>query len=170
MKHWQLFLLMVVPTVWVSPSPLQEVIHLIGIVFYFLWIYALTFLGQEKLISYGLKPMNFNLLKINLIVLFGFMAIAILLPRSNEDNNSIFSYIAPFLSVPLALLYFYLVYAFFYILYYCAKLIAVLELRREVSFSDYGMNILLLSLLSFWIWFLQPRLNKEFAEEKLHIV
>lgn len=72
--------------------------------------------------------------------------------------------------MPLALLYFYLVYAFFYILYYCAKLIAVLELRREVSFSDYGMNILLLSLLSFWIWFLQIRLNKEFAEEKLHIV
>ncbi len=171
MKHWQLFLLMVLPTVWVSPSPLQEVIHLMGIVFYCLWIYGLAFLGQEKLKTYGLKPMNFNVLKTNLVALFGFMIIAILLPSGNEENSdSIFSYIAPFLSVPLALLYFYLLYAFSYILYYCAKLIAILELRREVSFADYGMNLLLLSLLSFWIWFLQPRLNKEFAEEKLQIV
>jgi hypothetical protein len=164
MKHWQLFLLMILPSFWVSPSPLQEIVRLIGATFYFLWLFAIAHYSQEKLVRYGLTTMNEKKVKTNLIVLLIFIWISILIPSNSEGDSSIYT-LFPILYLPTALVFMYIFYAFFQVLFYTAKTIAKLELRREVTFADYGIHVVLLALLFFWIWALQPKLNKEFAED-----
>lgn len=165
MKHWQVFLVMILPTFLNLPTPLAELLHLCATVFSFLWLYALAKFGQVKLNEFGLQPLNFSKFKWHLYSLSFFMAIAIFFPSENtEQGFSWFDLISPVLYFPTLLLFLYIFYSFFYILFYIGKLLAQLEYRHEVGFWESGVHILLFLVMYVWIWFLQPRINKLFVE------
>jgi hypothetical protein len=84
-KHWQLFILIFVCGAWVSPEPWQTMVNGIAFATLFWWMYAIAVYGQQKIIAYGLKPMNLNLFKINfffivIAVIAGFLFPALLAP------------------------------------------------------------------------------------------
>ncbi len=66
-----------------------------------------------------------------------------------------------FLMVPLHLL---AMGCMVYALYFVAKNLALAERQQPVRFSDYLGPLLLLWFLPLGIWFIQPRVNKLFAE------
>lgn len=55
---------------------------------------------------------------------------------------------------------FYLFFAFFQILIYCAKLLSMDSQRRVPGFSEYFQYILLLWLFPIGIWVIQSKMNK----------
>jgi hypothetical protein len=53
----------------------------------------------------------------------------------------------------------------FYVMYFAAKTLKTVELQREVSFSDFVGEFILLWFFPIGIWFLQPKINKMMEEE-----
>lgn len=169
MKHWQVFLLMILPTFLSLPSPFSELSHLCATVFSFLWLYALAEFGQAKLKEFQLQPLNLKKFKWHLYSLISFMVLAIFIPDGNSNEGlGWFSWINPILYFPTLLLFLYIFYCFFYILIYIGKLLAKLEYKQEVTFWDSLTHILLFLVMYVWIWFLQPRLNKLFGTQTVN--
>jgi hypothetical protein len=67
-KHWQLFILIFITGAWVSPSPLNEIVHSVSIVTFSIWIYSIGVYGQERIQQLGLPAMNVKLFKANAII------------------------------------------------------------------------------------------------------
>jgi hypothetical protein len=76
---------------------------------------------------------------------------AVLLTSQPEPTPDVFGLI-----VPLHLL---AMYCMFYDLHFVAKSLRIAELRRAVTFSDYGAVFFLLWFYPIGIWFVQPRIN-----------
>jgi hypothetical protein len=157
LKHWQLFLLVVLTGTWVSPSPLKEIINMISVVTFTLWAYAIIVQGQQKLLSVGNYTPNLSLLRFNIILIL--TAIVTSFFVSVESENPIFI-------IPLIILSFYLVFAILYCIYIIAKIIKSIELNREAEFGDCIGYLLLIFFFFIGVWILQPKLNKIFSEEK----
>lgn len=169
LRHWQLFLFMVLPTFLPIPSPVREMVHLVSLTLYFLWLYAIIHEGQPKLKQYGLPPLKERSVKIHLSALFVFFLVSILMPESSVDSEQGFltGLLRGILFLPSVLLFFYILYAFFYVLISTAVMLARLEYHQDADFTDYLTNTLMLMVLFGGIWFVQPRLNREFAEPSM---
>ncbi len=172
LKHWQLFLFMVLPAVIPIPSPLRGVVHLVSLTLYFLWIYAIIHEGQPKLKQYQLPLLKEGRVKWHLRVLFVFVLLSILMPESSvkQELGFLDGLLNGILLVPSLLLFLYIFYAFFYVLISTAVMLARLEYRQDADFADYLTNTLMLMVLFGGIWFVQPRLNREFAEPPIRDV
>jgi hypothetical protein len=162
-KHWQLFILIVLTGAWTSPSPLKEIINSISILTFMLWIYAIGIYGQEKLELLNLPTLKTELFKIN-IVLFPILLIIsfLILPEQTAENPQSEFNIRTIIIIPITL---YMFFAFFQTLVFACKTISMLELKREVKFSEYLKNLLLTLFLIFGIWVLQPKITKLIAEK-----
>ena len=162
-KHWQLFILIVLTGAWTSPSPLKEIINSISILTFMLWIYAIGIYGQEKLELLNLPTLKTELFKIN-IVLFPILLIIsfLILPEQTAENTQSEFNIRTIIIIPITL---YMFFAFFQTLVFACKTISMLELKREVKFSEYLKNLLLTLFLIFGIWVLQPKITKLIAEK-----
>ena len=162
-KHWQLFILIVLTGAWTSPSPLKEIINSISILTFMLWIYAIGIYGQEKLELLNLPTLKTELFKIN-IVLFPILLIIsfLILPEQTAENTQSEFNIRTIIIIPITL---YMFFAFFQTLVFACKTISMLELKREVKFSEYLKNLLLTLFLIFGIWVLQPKITKIIAEK-----
>lgn len=169
LKHWQLFLCMVLPAVLPVPSPFKGIVHLLALTLYFLWLYAIIHEGQPKLKQYGLPPLKERSVKFHLSALFVFTLLSILMPESGMDaeRGAFTVLLQGILFLPSILLFFYVIYAFFYVLIATAVMLARLEYRQDADFTDYLTNTLMLMVLFGGIWFVQPRLNREFEQESL---
>lgn len=162
LKHWQLFVLIVLTGAWTSPSPLKEIINSIGLFTFVIWIYAIGFYGQEKLESLKLPTLNTKLFKIN-IILFPILLIIYLFlsPEQTADNTQTEFDTRTILLIPIT---FYMFFALFQTIIFACKTLAILELKREVKFSDYLLNFILILFLIIGIWILQPKVTKLIAE------
>ena len=162
-KHWQLFILIVLTGAWTSPSPLKEIINSISILTFMIWIYAIGIYGQEKLELLNLPTLKTELFKIN-IVLFPILLIIsfLILPEQTAENTQSEFNIRTIIIIPITL---YMFFAFFQTLVFACKTISMLELKREVKFSEYLKNLLLTLFLIFGIWVLQPKITKLIAEK-----
>ena len=162
-KHWNLFILIVLTGAWTSPSPLKEIINSISILTFMIWIYAIGIYGQEKLELLNLPTLKTELFKIN-IVLFPILLIIsfLILPEQTAENTQSEFNIRTIIIIPITL---YMFFAFFQTLVFACKTISMLELKREVEFSEYLKNLLLTLFLIFGIWVLQPKITKLIAEK-----
>lgn len=160
-RHWQLFILIIVCGAWVSPEPLQTIVNGIAAATFFWWIFAIGFYGQQKLISYGLKPMKIKLFKINFFFIVMAVVAGFLFPSLLAEENS--ETLKP-ADIPLIAIGLYIIFAFLQVILFTCKTIAKLTERREVTFGDYLVNFILLGFLFVWLWILQPKINRIFSE------
>ncbi len=61
-------------------------------------------------------------------------------------------------------LHFFAMFCLFYDLYFVAKSLALTETRKPVSFYDYAGSFFLLWFFPVGVWFIQPRINRLYAQ------
>ncbi|NRR93560.1 hypothetical protein HSX10_18460 [Winogradskyella undariae] len=161
-KHWQLFILIVLTAAWSSPSPLQEIIRFIGLITFLIWTYAIGIYGQEKLEYLKLPTLDTKLFKINIILFPILLIVSFLLsPEQTVENTQPEFNTQTILLMPITL---YMFFAFFQTIVFSCKTLAIIELKREVKFSDYLVNLILTLFLIIGVWILQPKITKLIAE------
>jgi len=157
-KHWQLFILIVLTGAWTSPSPLKEIINSIALISFMIWIYAIGIYGQEKLESLKLPTLNIKFFKINIIAFPILLIVSFLLSSEQTAENTQAEFNAQtILLIPISL---YMFFALFQTIVFSCKTLAMIELKREVKFSDYLVNLILTLFLMIGIWILQPKITK----------
>ena len=62
-----------------------------------------------------------------------------------------------FVIVPIHL---FSIFGIFYTFYFAAKTIKTVELQREVKFSDFGSELVMIWVFPVGIWLIQPKINK----------
>lgn len=162
-RHWQLFLLIFICGAWTSPSPLKEIINGIAVVTFTLWLYAIGVYGHERLTALGLKPMNLRLFKFNTILVGCFLVLG-LAWSATEGPVDYHSETIGAGDILATLLGVYLVFAMVQTVVFACKLLAKLELGREVTLGDYINNLLLIFFFFIGIWWLQPKVNRLIGE------
>ena len=151
-KHWHLFILIVLLGAWTSPSPLKEIINSIAGLTFLTWIYSIGVFGQEKLKELGLQTSDTKFFKIN-IFLIALLTVTInLFSKETTDFE-----ISDIIIVPFAL---YLIFSIFYTAIFAIKTLTKIELKKEIEFSDWILNFIMLIILFVGIWFIQPKVNK----------
>lgn len=63
-------------------------------------------------------------------------------------------------------LHLFAMFCMFYCLYFVSKALKSAELQREALLGDYIIDFILFWFYFVGIWFLQPRINKLFAEDE----
>ena len=161
-KHWQLFIMIVLTASWSSPSPLQEIIRFIGLITFLIWTYAIGIYGQEKLEYLKLPTLDTKLFKTNIILFPILLIVSFLLsPEQTAENTQPEFNTQTILLMPITL---YMFFAFFQTIVFSCKTLAIIELKREVKFSDYLVNLILTLFLIIGVWILQPKITKLIAE------
>lgn len=163
LKHWHLFLFIFICGAWISPSPLKEIMNTIAVVTFTLWIYAIGVYGQERIAELELSPMNVELFKINVLVVGVFFLIGLFFFNSELRTSDTIE----LKDILLMLSGLYLFFAIFQTIIFACKTIAKIELRKEVSFSDYFTNLLLMFFFFIGVWILQPKVNKFFTTNEV---
>lgn len=182
-KHWQVFLLLIgVPlvtqitffilmtlSIGVSENPDPSsmfqfivwipLLTLVSLVTYYLWFWSVV-LGLQSRVPKGVK------LKVKRFKIFFFFPIAYiilltivlsLLFSSGEPSPLILVIILP--------LHLFSMFCMFYILYFVAKTIKTVELQKEVEFSEFIVEFLLLWFFFIGIWIIQPKINEIIQNE-----
>ena len=161
-KHWHLFILIVLTGAWTSPSPLKEVINSIAFVTFLIWIYSIGIYGQEKLESLKLPTSNTKLFKINIIMFPILLIISFLLsPEQTTENTQTEFNTQMILLIPISL---YMFFALFQTIVFACKTLTSIELKKEVKFSDYLVNLILILFFIIGVWVLQPKITKLIVE------
>jgi hypothetical protein len=162
-KHWQLFLLIIITSAWTSPSPLKEIINSISFVTMTIWLYAIGFYGQEKLRETNLPTLSLKLFKTNIIIMPILLIIIIcLLPeQTGEDVETEFTW-QTIMLIPVVLYFFF---AAFQTTIFACKTLSTIELKREVKFNDYALNLILILFFIVGIWILQPKVTRLIASD-----
>jgi len=161
-KHWQLFLLIIITGAWTSPSPLKEIINSISLLTFTIWIYAIGVYGQERVATLGLPALNLKLFKTNILVLPILLIIVfILAPEQTADGTQTEFNLQTILLIPIVL---YLFFAIFQTIIFACKTLATIELKREVTFADYFVNLILIGILFVGVWILQPKITRLIAD------
>jgi hypothetical protein len=172
-RHWQIFLLVVAVlavgefpvignfTAAVNPQEgyagvfvVTEVATAVAAWCFLLWLWSLgSFLNS--IVPTAIRPGN-------KFFLFAVLYSALYVPVS----MAIFQSINPKLfvaTVPLSLL---AVFCMFYNLYFVAKNLVIAETGRSASFSNYAGPFFLLWFFLIGVWFIQPRINRRYAEKR----
>jgi hypothetical protein len=172
-RHWQIFLLVVAVlaigefpvignfTAAVNPQEgyagvfvVTEIATAVAAWCFLLWLWSLgSFLNS--IVPTAIRPGN-------KFFLFAVIYSALYVPVS----MAIFQSINPKLfvaTVPLSLL---AVFCMFYNLYFAAKNLVIAETGRSASFSSYAGPFFLLWFFLIGVWFIQPRINRLYAEKR----
>ena len=155
LKHWQLFILIIMPLAWTADSSYDNFINLIGIIIFSLWIYGIGLLGFKNIFEYDIVNLDIKKFKKNSVAAIIMLIILFLLHIMEQfgytDNDT------QIIIIPVGG---YFIYSFLYIIVFSSKVLTILELRRKVTISDYFWNLFLMLNLFIGIWFLQPKINK----------
>lgn len=159
-KHWQLFMLMYGIQIIVvifndfdyeyRKITLGTAIDLmgmfIGIGTFLLWLWNIVInLNQNLLTKLNRRPFKIGLYLLSLNILLTTILII-------GDSSEVFLLVLSLLSFGILI----------YIVLFSAKTLKTIELGREASVSEYIGDFLLFIVFPLGIWFLQPRINKEF--------
>jgi len=177
LKHWQLFSLMILPFILmeielinIMRNGIDSVMNIIAYPIVMIFSFAIFmswFYGLGKNLYKKLpESVEMNLTKFKIlffipviyisgIILFA-VAMAFGVKAIQFPDNGIILII-----IPLHLLS---MFGMFYCLYFNAKTMKSVEWQRPVTFSDYAGEFFLIWFFPLGIWFIQPRINKLFAE------
>lgn len=190
-KHWQLFVLifgipmvfqflmmasLITQTLNAGPTepflmfeyikffPLMILIPL-GVLFG--WFWSITIGLQKKIPSDVVMKINkfklFFFIPVIYILIFLmffiYISTSLLVPNAEPNIGlvgSIFTVIVP--------IHLFSMFCIFYTIYFVAKTIKTVELKREVKFGDFAGEFFLLWFYPVGVWILQPKLNKMIKE------
>lgn len=175
LKHWQLFVLIILPVVifqliativfiqgsnvsFVLPFALIATFLACGV--FFSWLYALgTNLYKKLPAASGLRLKRFKILFfIPLIYILLFPLFITWISGAHEDAE-----VVPVLLLLVFPLHLLAMFCIFYCLYFNAKSLKAVMLQRPVTFNDFAGEFFLLWFFPVGIWILQPQINKLFA-------
>ncbi|MGB0869916.1 MAG: hypothetical protein ACPGSD_09985 [Flavobacteriales bacterium] len=159
-KHWQLFILIVLTGTFVAPSPIQEIVHTVGLITMAIWLYSIVIFGQGKLKMLNIPTLKTKLFKINVVLYPILINIVLFLdhlyaPKQNELNVY---------TILFALIVLYWFFALFHCMWLAIKTITMLELKKEVLFSECLKNLFQFIFLILCIWYLQPKITRLIAD------
>jgi hypothetical protein len=177
-KHWQLFILFIgifITTLMsfdymtIDRRVLYQLFNLPSILPVMLvllsWLYVVG-VNLYKISPVNLK-MNLTMLKISLLVpilfafFIGFLLIKLLRSPVPENTHLDFSFI-----LLIFCFHFLSSLCILYGIYFTAKALKSVELKREANFNEYIVEIILLAFLVVGLWIVQPRINKIFDKAK----
>lgn len=152
---WVVFFIFVTPFVLLltfksilTTAFVPETIGLFSWLGVLLWKYSIGVLIYEKYAEF----LNVPALRFKICMTYNFIFSIILIYRIIP-----FDYIAPFSFVSFV--------CNMYAIYFIAKLIVMVERKREVRFNEYLGTFIAVWFYLVGIWFLQPRINKVFLSK-----
>lgn len=161
-KHWQLFILMILPSTWESPSPLKEIVHFFSIFFYLSWIYSIGVCGYRKNKLRLDNTLNINLHNVCYIFLLIAYVVVVICAVYFEfvfTNSTV----AEAFNTGMALISFG---GFLYLTYFAASLMLLLT-YKNLPFKFHTFKyVFLFCFFMFGIWYIQPRINNLFAAKE----
>ena len=165
-KHWQLFILLVGTMFLVQFITLESfksgeqpnIIPLMGLtlfmmLIYMSWLWAIASACYEALPEH--LAQSPKIMKIGIIYTVIYTVVISLLFHGNDIHS--------FVLIPHLLA----MAAIFYALGFTAKQLIKLEQQKEVTFVDYSGPFFLFWFFPIGVWFIQPKVNKLLASEKL---
>ncbi len=158
-KHWQLFLLIVICGSWKSPSPLEEIIHFISIITFTGWIYSLGVYGHQLILNLGLSSMKIKTFRFNVLLVGITLVSSLIWSHYITETNSV-----QVKDIPLIFFWIYFSYALLQPICFVCKILAKIERKSEVIFSDYLSYLLLMFFFPIGIWIIQPKINRLFSK------
>jgi hypothetical protein len=111
------------------------------------WYYSIGVVLQKRYTVKGAQLFKFNALF--LLIFMPILCLGIVEKEIIQDYIKIILFLC-----------LYLFFAFFQILVYCSKLLAMDSQKQVPEFPAYFQYILLLWLFPIGIWFIQPKMNK----------
>ena len=176
LKHWQLFSVLVgVPFVFQmfiteaifnsnDPSailPILWIVMIIDVALFLGWLYVMGSNLHSKLpkgVSMNLATFTwFVIIPAAYICLASafFLGKFVDILHGQQLDPSIFGLIVP--------VHLFCMFCMFYCLYFVARTLKAVELKRTVAFSDYGGEFFLLWFFPIGVWIIQPRINRMFS-------
>jgi uncharacterized RDD family membrane protein YckC len=170
-KHWQIFLL-IVGVGWIGGAAAMllsfaaarspEEIFRAALPFALVMVLSMVCLGAWL---WSMGSFLSSVAQPSLRLRLGFFRFALVYPLLY-----MFVFFAIFTSANAALLavlfplHFFAMFCLFYDFYFVSKSLALAETRKPASFSDYAGSFFLLWLFPIGVWFIQPRINRLFAQ------
>lgn len=176
LKHWQLFLLMFAIPFFVQAIVMTLTIsnhnpRYIGILFpvvmllyigpFWGWFYALGINLNKKLPE--TVKMNLSRFKLFLFIPGIYILFLMSLLFAFFSGFSIRE-INPLIVLVIIPIHLFSIFCIFYCLYFNAKSLKAVELQKPVTFNDYSGEFFLIWFFFIGVWFIQPRINKLFAD------
>jgi len=170
-KHWQIFLLlfgigyvggsaaMLLPLVTArSPEELLKISLPFGlvIVLFMLCLVAWLWSMGSFLNSIGQPTSRLRLGFFRFALLYPAVYIIIFINFFGTTRPALLALIFP--------LHFFAMFCLFYDLYFVSKSLALVETGKLVSFYDYAGSFFLLTFFPIGVWFIQPRINRLYAQ------
>ncbi|MDH7464451.1 hypothetical protein QEG73_24355 [Chitinophagaceae bacterium 26-R-25] len=197
-KHWQLFIVVVgIPLIMQiiafaiiisrmfslalshdKPDPLAmlglmytvvPVIMLVCLIIFFLWFYSLGLNLHRKLPSSVNMNLNLFLVFITYPVVY-MAAFCFFIWRAIQITDTMLNVGFPTPILLIIPLHLFAMFCMFYCLYFVSKALKSVELKREALLGDYIVDFILFWFYFVGIWFLQPRINKVFAEDDAQLL
>jgi hypothetical protein len=153
-KHWQLFLLFVIPQLLAEMFSVSsdKVLQLLTTAIFLAWLWAVG------------VTLNFDNKDRNILFKTCFFYSFLYSPYSIYfgTNYNVSEIGMELLKKEWPNLFFHVIYIITLLccVFFCAKRLKKYMLKRSVVFSDYILDIILILLFPIGVWFLQPRVNK----------
>ena len=168
-KHWQIFIitfglpfliqiiLMLMTIIKDDPMMIIRFFPIIMILYiggYFGWFWSIA-IGLQKVIPTEIQ-LKINRFKIFVLIpvfyIIFFLGFFMTSFHLGGPNPVILAIIVP--------LHLFSMFCIFYSMYFVAKIFKTVELQRNVTFSDFAGEFLMIWFLPIGIWILQPKINK----------
>ncbi|MBS1743751.1 MAG: hypothetical protein JST81_12020 [Bacteroidetes bacterium] len=155
LKHWHLFVLIVILGAFAAPGYVPVVPRLIALLAFIGWLSAIAIYGNKKINDYGLQPLNEKLFRFNSFVVLSTIITMLffLLPGKPEA----FTFADMLLVVWAA----YFIYAVFYCLFFIARVLSIVIDKNRGG--DYLGRFFLVFFFPVGVWILQPKINRIFS-------
>lgn len=164
LKHWQLFLIFVLPMVITTDSFISRAIQFIWFLLLLAWIYLIGTTAYEKLQDKG--GIKIYYFKANFVFIIGYLlAVRYVFNGEGytitEQNYKDFGS-AVWVMLPLHL---YLMWSLIYAYYFAAKMLTSYLQQRVAGFDSYFTYMLGLWFFPVGVWYIQPKVNLLNQEE-----
>lgn len=146
LKHWQMFLVLMIPII--AGSRMPGIVGMIlagGILFG--WFYMLGSALYKKLPTD--KGMNITFFRFNLAIAFCYTV----------TSSLFFASVNKLFILPL---HFYAMFGVFYSMYFISKSLTIIETNENVKADRYLGTFFMLWFFPVGIWWVQPRINNIF--------
>lgn len=180
LKHWQLFSLIIFMMIiafafFMIGSEMKRPAFLyIGLPisiflsasFFYGWLYSFTNFFHKQMYNETRKIS----LKFKASILFQVFFLAFFVFNNIANNFYIEPEkikLSPLFIYTLFPMFFLSIISFFYSIWYAAKILKSMELKRNTSFGDFAIEFILIWFFYVGIWLLQPKINKLFYSRSL---
>ena len=126
------------------------------------WMYSIS-IKFNQLLPEGVK-MNVGFYKICVYFPILYIFVLLLLTSNFVQKQLVVNSNFPFNLMLIRICHLFTTFCMFYDLYFTSKTLKTVELKRKIGFSDYAGEFFLMWFFPIGIWFLQPKINKIYAD------